>query len=363
VTKSASKLSALVTSLKGLQSAGSHDGAKLYSASSAALAIDGATLVFAPTVASLTTALDRHAHGAGVSSAAFSSATSGLPQNSLIEAYGNLTGVLSQPSAAKARRVPWVAALQGYGVSINAGASGLTMQYRLDTSGATLTAAQLPIATGTAPPSLAGDLPIDFGIRDPAQAVSFVLSTQQATSPASYAAYLARQAALRAKTGVDLNSLLSLLTGDLIVESDTHTTMGRAAVSDPTAAAHALSDLATAPKSLFTKATSIAPVGGGLYVIKEPGTTITVGLIGNQLVAGKASSAQLRAFAAAPTTPAPGANGSVAFRIGLIDLLKLTLKTAPSSTEQTILAALGDVTGWSAASPSGLTGSATLGVK
>ena len=363
VTKSASKLSALVTSLKGLQSAGTHDGAKLYRASSAALAIDGATLVFAPTVASLTTALDRHAHGGGVSSAAFSSATSGLPQDSLIEAYGNLTGVLSQPSAAKARQVPWVAALQGYGVSINAGASGLTMQYRLDTSGATLTDAQLPIATGTTPPSLADDLPIDVGIRDPAQAISFAEAAEQATSPASYAAFLARQAALRAKTGVDLNSLVSLLTGDLIVESDTHTTMGRAAVSDPTAAAHALSDLATAPKSLFTKATSIAPVGGGLYVIKEPGTTITVGLIGNQLVAGKASSAQLRAFAAAPTTPAPGANGSVAFRIGLIDLLKLTLKTAPSSTEQMILAALGDVTGWSAASPSGLTGSATLGVK
>jgi hypothetical protein len=363
VTKSASKLNTLVTSLKGLQSAGTHDGAKLYSASSAALAVDGATVVFAPTVASLTTALDRHAHGGGVSSAAFSSATSGLPPNSLIEAFGNLTGVLSRPSTAKARRVPWVAALQSYAVAINAGSAGLTAQYRLDTGGATLTASQLPIATGTTPPSLAGELPIDVGIRDPAQVVSFAEAAEQATSPASYAAYLARQGALRGKTGVDLNSLLSLLTGNLIVDSDSHTTMGRATVSDPTAAAHALSELATAPKSLFTKATSVASVGGGLYAIKEPGTTITVGLIGNQLVAGRATVAQLRAFASAPTTPAAGAAGSVAFRIALIDLLKLTLKSAPSSTEQMILGALGDITGWTAASPSELSGTATLAVK
>jgi hypothetical protein len=145
---------------------------------------------------------------------------SGLPQDSLIEAFGNLTGVLSQPSTAKARRVPWVAALQSYAVAINASPQGLTVQYHLDTSGATLTASQLPIATGTSPPSLAGVLPIDVGIRDPAQVVSFVEAAEQATSPASYAAYLGRQAALRAKTSVDLNSLLSLLTGNLIVDSN-----------------------------------------------------------------------------------------------------------------------------------------------
>jgi hypothetical protein len=92
-------------------------------------------------------------------------------------------------------------------------------------------------------------------------------------------------------------------------------------------------------------------------------STITVGLIGDQLVAGRATVVRLRAFASAPTTPAAGAAGSVAFRIALIDLLKLTRKTAPSSTEQTILGALGDITGWTAASPSGLSGSATLAVK
>jgi hypothetical protein len=364
VAKNAGKLSSLVTKLHGLRSVGTRDGAKLYqSSSTSALAIDGATLLFAPTVASLTSALDRHAQGGGISSAAYSSATQGLSPNSLLQIFGNLTGALSSPSSAKARSVPWVAAIRGYAVSISATSTGLTLQYRVDTSGSTLSTSQLPIASGTTPPSLAGDLPIDVGIRDPAQVISFVEAAEQATSPAAYAAFLRRQEAVRTKTGVDLNSLLSQLTGDLIIESDTRTTMGRGTVSDPTTAAQALSKLAGAPKSVFTKATSITPLPGGLYAIKEPGTTLTVGLIGTQLVVGKASPAALRAFAAAPATPAADAHGSVAFRIALIDLLRLTLKTAPTSTEATILNMLGDLTGWTAASTSGLSGTAALGLK
>ena len=154
-----------------------------------------------------------------------------------------------------------------------------------------------------------------------------------------------------------------LLTGDLIVASDTHTTMGRAGVSDPAAAASTLSKLASAPRSVFNKATSIAHLGGGFYAVHEPGQTITLGVVGNQLVVGKATAAQLRSFASAPTTPASGAHGAVAFRIAIVDLLHLTLKQAPPQIVQTILNSLGDLTGWSAASPSGITGSATLAVK
>ena len=44
-------------------------------------------------------------------------------------------------------------------------------------------------------------------------------------------------------------------------------------------------------------------------------------------------------------------------------LLHLVLKHPPSATEQLVLSQLGDITGWMAASPSALTGSATLAVK
>ena len=88
-----------------------------------------------------------------------------------------------------------------------------------------------------------------------------------------------------------------------------------------------------------------------------------LGVIGNQFVVGKATPAELRAFAAAPATPATGAHGTVAFRIALLDLLRLTAKQAIPSSVAPLLNSLGDVTGWLASSPSGVTGSATLAVK
>ena len=124
-----------------------------------------------------------------------------------------------------------------------------------------------------------------------------------------------------------------------------------------------LSKLASQPKGIFSKATSFTPLGGGFYAIKEPKQTITIGVAGNQLVAGKASVADLRAFAGLPTTPAAGAQGSVAFRVGLAQLLRIALKAAPPKIAESIFSSLGDITGWLASSPSALTGNATLALK
>src|SRR5437764_1204825 len=160
ITKDAGALNRLIKRLgSGLQQTGSFDGATLYRISTATLAISGATLVVGPTATEVQRALDRHAHGGGFSSSQYTHDVSGLPSGPLVQAFGSLSGVLSQPRAAKARRVPWVAALRGYAASINASSSGLTLQYKLDTSGAPLSSSQLPIASGLATPSLAGALP------------------------------------------------------------------------------------------------------------------------------------------------------------------------------------------------------------
>jgi hypothetical protein len=363
VTKSASALKSLISKLlHGAPSAGTHDGASVYQLGTVTLALDGATAIVG-TTSSVTAALDRHASSDGFTPAEFASDTTGLPQSTVMEAFGNLTGVLSQPSAAKARLVPWVAAIRGYAAAISASSAGVNFQYRIDTSGASLTSSQVPIAAGTTAPSLAGSAPIVVGIKDPAQIVAFAEAAEQATSPASYEKFQAKQANLKTKTGIDVNSLASLLTGDLIIDTDTHTTIGRVTVSDPSTAASVLAKLAGAPQGLFKRGVSVAKLGGGFYAIKEPKLTITVGLVGNQLVAGKATPAQDSAFAAAPATPAGFARGSVAFQIALPDLLKLALKQQPPAIVQTLLNQLGDVTGWTAASPSALTGSATLAIK
>ena len=154
--------------------------AKVYGVSTAALAVDGSTLVLAASPTAIKSALDLHAHGGGLTPADQSKAMGNLPTDSLVSAFGDLTAVLSQPSAAQAKKVPWVNALKGYGVAISANATGLTFQYRLDTSGQTLSESQLPIAPGSTPPSLAGSQPISVGVSDPSRIVKFIHSGRAA---------------------------------------------------------------------------------------------------------------------------------------------------------------------------------------
>ena len=363
VTKDSSKLADLIKKVYPSAQSTSHDGAKVYSNGGPAAAVDDATLVFGPSTAAVDQALDRHAQTSGFAQSNYSRLISGLPQNSLIETFGDLTTVLNQPAAAKARRVPWVAAFRGYGASVSASSTGLTFSYHLDTTGSTLTAAEVPFASGTATPALAGVLPVVAGIQNPAHIVQWVESVERATSPLAYTKFLAREAAVRKKTGADINTLIGLLSGNLIVSSDTRTTMARAQVTDASEASSTLAKLVTAPKLVFSHATSVSKIGNGFYVINQPSGAVTLGVVGNQIVVGKASPARLRAFAAAPTNPATGAQGSVAFRVGLATLLHIAVKQAPPQVAQSILSQLGDITGWVSASTSGINGSATIAVR
>jgi hypothetical protein len=362
VTKSASGLKSLISKvIHGAPSAGTRDGATLYQLGQVTLAIDGATAILgtAPTVSA---ALDRHAQHTGFTSAELASDTAGLPQSTLMEAFGSLTDVLAQPSAAKARGVPWVAAIRGYGAAISVTSTGISLQYRLDTGGGSLTSSQVPIAPGRTAPSLAGTMPISLGMSDPAQLVKFAQQAEQASSPASWAKFEQRRAKLKRETGFDFDSFLSLLTGDLILNSDTHTTVARIGVSNGPEAASDLAKIAHAPTSLFSPRSRMQSLGSGFYAIHQRTKQITIGVSGNQLLVGKATVAQLQAFATAPTTPASFAHGSLAFQIQLVNLLHL-LKHPPSPIVTTLLGQLGNITGWSAASPGALTGSTTLAIK
>jgi hypothetical protein len=270
--------------------------------------------------------------------------------------------VLSNPKAATARKIPWVAALHSYAASISPAPTGAGFQFKVNTGGQHLSASQLPLASGAAPPSFAGSAPIVFALRDPGQAVSFAESAEQATDPAKYAKFLKRQATLQHKTGVNLTTLFKLFTGDLIIDSNTRQTIGRVQLSDPAAAKSALAKLASHPDDVFTTPTTVTREGGGFYALKERPKAVSVGIVGDQLVAGQASPSQLRAFATAPTQPATGAVGALAFRIALADVVRLESKRAPSAIESQVLKLLGDFTGSSEATPSGLSGSATVTV-
>lgn len=364
VTKDGDKLKSLLERVApGLHRTGKHDGASIYSdGSSGAVAIDGATLIFGASVDSVKAALDRHKNRGGMTEAQYKSAISTLSQDAVVNAIGNVGGLLDAQGLAGARQIPWVGAIHSYAESITASSSGLKVNLHLNTSGARLTNAQLPFASGSTAPALAGNFPITLGIHDPARIAQFAESAEKVANPVSYRKFQARQAALRAKSGVDLNGLISLLTGDLIIASDTHTTMGRVTVSNPTATANVLDKLATTPGAL--RSDSLKRVAGRWELVTKH-STLPVLLVGNQLVVGKASVADLKAFASAPTTPAQNAQGSVAYRISLTRLLGPALRNATSTSQvaRVILNQLADLTGSSSVSASGLTGAATLGVK
>jgi hypothetical protein len=368
VTKDASKLQALLKKLRGLQSAGKRDGATLYSTSGAAFAVTGPTIVFGKSVSDVSAALDRHAHGGGVTSAQYANAVSGLPLDASVHIFGDLTTALSTPPAAKARRVPWVAALRSYGVSTGYSAGGITFKFRLDTGGATLSPSQLPFATGSTPANVVAGLPIQAGIRNPSQIFSFAEAAERAASPQSYAKFLRQQATLRRKTGIDVNTLINQFQGDLVVDSDTHETLVRAGVGDPATVSQLLAKLAAA-KGGLGNGSSLKPLGGGLYSFTTSGRSGLLTVTKNQLVFGIAPQGQqmkaatLKAFAAAPGAPITGASGAVSFRVAVDQLLALTIKQAPNPVVREVLGLLGDFSGSMTAAPGAITGTAVLALK
>jgi hypothetical protein len=368
ITKSQSTLDGLIKSLPHARAIGSADGATLYRRGSTTMAVDGATVVLGSSLAQVKAALDRHAHGGGMTAADFSKAIGNLPPNTLVQAVGTLSSVLGSPGAGSAEHIPWVGAIRGYAASLSATSTGLSLQFRLDTSGGSLTAADLPIASGTGPPELAGTLPIVVGVRDPAQTIAFAEAIERSVAPAAYARFTRRQSAARRTTGVDLNTFASLLTGNLIVESDGHTTIGRAEVSDPARAARELAKLLGVVRDLLPTATGVTRQPGGFYAIKNArGQALELGLVGREFVAGVAKPAQLKAFATAPAAPAPNAQGPIAVRISLLALLGFAGgNAAPTSTlglAGSFLSGLGNVTGSASATRNALTGDLELRLK
>ncbi|HET6869010.1 MAG TPA: DUF3352 domain-containing protein [Solirubrobacteraceae bacterium] len=364
VTKDAGKLHALATkSSNGDRKIGSHDGATLYRSKDGqtVLAVDGPTLVVADTRALVTAALDRHANNSGMTVSQYQQETAGLPSHPLIQVFGNVASLLATPQTATARRIPWVAAIKGYAVAISPTSNGMSLDWKVDTTGRKLTAAQLPLAAGSAAPALPSGEPGSFGIRDPAQIATFALSAVQAADPNAAAQFQAALGALHNGFGIDVTGALGQLTGDLITAGEGPVSLIRAGVGNPAVVSQTLANLSKHIQSL-APGTSMRPVGGGFYLVSRPSLTFAVGLVGNQLVAGNASISKLRAFATKPTTPS-GGQGAIAFSESLPQVLKLTGGLVHSTQAQLILSQLKAFSGWIANTPSALTGNALVTIK
>lgn len=353
VAKDASKLAALVKRPPA-RSAGSHDGAQLYQeGGGAVIALDGATAVLSRSPADIKSALDLHAHGGGITSSEYAKAMAGLPQNTLLQVYGNLSGLLGTGRAAMARQVPWVAAIRSYAATVSVTDTGITGSFRVDTSGRALTASQLPLATGPAAPGVVGQAPVAVGLKDLAHMIAFGRVALQATDRNG----LAKAMKSAAKDGVDLNrDVLSQFTGDGEVDHGPTGVLLRADIRDPAGAQRTLAKLK-----------GLRRIGGGFYEKKNG--SATYGVVGSRLVIGNAKPAALAAFAQAPASPIASAPGPLAFRVSVGALIGLAINSQHLSAQanQAAIASLanmfGPVTGYAVDDPSVLRGSFTLPLK
>jgi len=354
VSRDAGKLAALI-GRKGTQSTGTYDGAKLYQRGSTAAAIDGANLVISDSLADVKSALDTHAHNGGLSDSAYAHAVAGLPQNALLQVYGSLSGVLAKPSAAKARLVPWVAAIRSYALALSVADTGITASYRIDTSGAKLSANQLPLPVGATAPSADAQAPVAVGIKQLSHLIGFGEEAAQAVNPAAYSKLIKQGA----QAGIDLNrDIVSQFTGDAEVDyAPGGAAAFRAQVRDP----------AAAQRTLGKDVKALKPIGAGFYESRKARNPARVGIAGSELVVGQATPAQLRAYAAAPASPIAGTPGPLAFRVALQTLIALGLaKTGHPPLNPTVAGVLnmfGDITGYAANTTSELYGNFSLPLK
>jgi hypothetical protein len=364
-TNSATALKRLVSKLKTFKVTGHHDGATEYTdEGTGVVAVTGATVLISNDSGTIDSALDRHAANSGFSTTEYAQDTSGLPANSPVSLVGDLSQVLSLPTAAQALKIPWVAAIKGYGVTVDSDQKGATLHFRIDTTGRALRPDELPLASGTTSPGLAGDMPIQVGIHDPAQIWKFILTAAKTASPHDYESILKGEAKAK-RDGVDIAQVANSLTGNLEVESDTKTTLARVPVSgDDTASIDKVLQNPDAGDKVKTARSQ--SLGGGLYLIQDstdPSHPVIAGVVDNQLLVGvAATAAEVRAYAKAPTTQAAG-SGAIAFKVNVGDLIKLAYTKQANPILQQLQTKLGDLTGSVQSSASALTGVATLSQK
>jgi hypothetical protein len=374
VAKDAGKAKLIVS--KGSKKVGSRAGFDIYQDNadpSTFSAVKDATVLLTDNRANLEAAIDRHDKKAGAKPVDESDLMSGLPGEALVKVYGLVAPLIaSDPGAAAARKVPFVNALKGYGVAVTAAKDGLTAAFRVDTSNASLPADERPLTGGTQPAATAAVGPIDVGLRDVAHTLAFAERVGRHLDPSGFQQFAAGLAAIKARTGVDIDRDFLGQLGDAAIATDTKLFAVRAKAKD-----------ANALKAAVTKLRPIIPAfleGAGLPGLRlgagPGGLTLlgrgrhyvaAYGVVGDELVFGTASPTQLTAFARRPAIVEKGASGAVAVRGTTPQLVKLIYAAISEQplpdVANLFLSRLGNLVGSASEEAKAITGKLTLPVK
>jgi hypothetical protein len=307
---------------------------------------DGVVVV-APSRADLDASLQAAANpAAGYSRPTFDKRFAGLPAKASVR-------VAFDPRKLLASRAPqlagtrWAASLRDGAAVVTTRGTRLEVPFRITGDPVGLSPDDLPIATGAQPPTARGNGPLVVGLRDPARTLRFardsgVLSTLD----------LVDQLPGFLKPNLsDLGPNGTLTTPSLDLD---HLTL-RAEPKDPGDWSSKLGRL-DALSGIAKRAGIDIDIDhhDGAYDISQNGRLVArAGVFGRALVLSNDPNADLRAAAAAPTTPIPpGAAGGLT--------LRAQAKALIPSLPGLISARLGDITGWARAELTGVTGELDL---
>ena len=352
------------------QKSGTIDGLDVYGTPPTNFGVikDG-TLVYADTMSALQAALKRSGGSDHMTEGDFNAALGDLNKDSLIRVEGDFQTLLTGPQAAAARKVKWLSALRTFALTLRADSDGVEYAYKFDTDPAGLTSNDLPLASGaTAPPVVKRAGELGFGIRNPAQIVSFAQQTASITNPTGYGKYVRDKAKLSKQLGVDVDrDLIGQLTGNASISvAIDGGVAAKADLRDPTAAAATLKKIAPRLASVARgrgKTVSLSRAGNLYVLTPTSGNKIVFGVIGKSFVVAS-DAARAAQFAGESPSPVSGAKGSLVFYSDARALANaIAAKRGQGVAAQIVTSALGDLTGSVRTETSGITGTLKLQIK
>jgi hypothetical protein len=376
--KDKGKLSDSLSHSKDLTKDGTSSGATLYKSTNGGseTAQDGDVLLGTNSRQQMVAALEQRGRDDRLTEDQFNSGMSGFPSDALGRVFVNAQALINgSPGSAAAQKVKWVGALRTVGMTVSSQNDGLAVDFNAKTDSSQLSDSDLPIASGDAsPPVSTKGGQIGVGIRGLDQTERFVEGVAQVVSPASYANFARAKRQLTSGLGLDLDKdVVGQLSGNSSFSFDTSGDFAmRAEPKDPAAFRGTLTKFArVAPQFAAGAGLPGAKLSraGGLYKLTgSNGKTIYYGMVGNVFALSN-NPARLAQIASDTPQAVPGAKGAVSINADVAKIVAQVISNAAGGGlggafgGSLATAPLGDLTGWTSSSTSGLTGHLKLQIK
>ena len=333
-------------------------------------------LVFGGTKRVLEGAIEQSEGDDSLDEQTFDDSVGDLPKDALVRVGGDLQALLrSDPETASARKVKWVEALRGFGMTVSAEANRFDVQFALETESGTLSAQDLPLASGAQAPGVVqrpGE--VSIGLRDPSQIYDFALQAAQATNPGDYGQFQQAKRQIDQRLGVNVDrDIVDQLSGDTSVNIAVDGDFGvRAEVKDPTAMERTLRKIRPVlPRIAGNVAggrVGVAKRGDFYALATRGGQSIVFGVVRDNFVLANSASRASRLAADSPE-PVAEAEGALVVNADAQQVARQVFTRlrgqlgAVGAFGQGFVTPLGQATGSLTAEPGGLRGRFSLEIE